>query len=123
MPAQRMNTIQHETSDPTSFAAGEGLTVSVVIPCLNEEQTIEECVRRAREVIKTHGIPGQIIVADNDSEAASARLAADAGAIVVHEPQRGDGSAYMAGFAVARGRFIVMADVDFPHDFCVILMF
>ncbi len=112
-----MSTIQREATEPTSFAAGEDLTVSVVIPCLNEEENIEECVQRARSVLEEHDIPGEVIVADNDSEDASARLAADAGAIVVHEPIRGYGSAYMAGFAAARGQFIVMADADLTYDF------
>ena len=112
-----MSTIQREATEPTSFAAGEALTVSVVIPCLNEEENIEECVRRARNVLDEHCIPGEVIVSDNDSEDASARLAADAGAIVVHEPIRGYGSAYMAGFAAARGEFIVMADADLTYDF------
>jgi glycosyltransferase involved in cell wall biosynthesis len=112
-----MSTIERETTDPTSFTAGEELTVSVVIPCLNEEENIEECVRRAREVLDSHQIRGEVIVADNDSEDASARLAAAAGAIVVHEPERGYGSAYMAGFAAARGRFILMADADLTYDF------
>ncbi len=112
-----MSTIAHETTDPTPLGDGEGLTISVVIPCLNEEQTIEQCVRRAREVLDSHDIAGEVIVADNDSEDESARLAAAAGAVVVHERQRGYGSAYMAGFAVARGRFILMADADLTYDF------
>jgi glycosyltransferase involved in cell wall biosynthesis len=112
-----MSTIQQETTHPTSFAGGEGLVVSVVIPCLNEAETIAICVSRAREVLGANELSGEVIVADNDSEDESARLAADAGAIVVHEPQRGYGSAYMAGFAVARGRFIVMADADLTYDF------
>jgi glycosyltransferase involved in cell wall biosynthesis len=112
-----MSTIEHETAEPTSFAAGEGLTVSVVIPCLNEAQNIEECVRRASAVLATHRISGEIIVSDNDSEDGSARIAAAAGAIVVHEPERGYGNAYMAGFAAARGQYIVMADADLTYDF------
>ena len=99
------------------MAADDGLVVSVVIPCLNEEENIEECVRRARDVLDTHGIPGEVIVADNDSEDASARLAAAAGAIVVHERRRGYGNAYRAGFRVARGQYIVMADADLTYDF------
>jgi len=112
-----MSTIQHESYEPTSFAAGEGMIMSVVIPCLNEAETIEECVRRARAVLDHRGIVGEVIVADNDSEDDSARLASAAGAIVVHEPQRGYGSAYMAGFAAARGQFILMADADLTYDF------
>ena len=87
-----MTTIQHETTDPTSLAAGEGLTVSVVIPCLNEEETIGVCVRAAREVLEANGITGEVIVADNDSEDGSARLAAEAGATSIHEPERGYGA-------------------------------
>jgi Glycosyl transferase family 2 len=112
-----MSTIEHETAEPTSFAAGERLTVSVVIPCLNEAQNIDECVRRASSVLGRHGISGEIIVSDNDSEDDSARIAAAAGAIVVHEPERGYGNAYMAGFAAARGQYIIMADADLTYDF------
>jgi glycosyltransferase involved in cell wall biosynthesis len=91
--------------------------VSVVIPCLNEEMNIEECVTRARSVLDEHGIGGEVIVADNDSEDRSAELAAAAGATVVHEPRRGYGSAYLAGFAAARGEYIVMIDADLTYDF------
>jgi hypothetical protein len=100
------------TADPT-----EELTVSVVIPCLNEAESIERCVAGALRVLEEHNIAGEVIVADNDSNDGSPLLAADAGAIVVHEPTRGYGSAYLAGFAVARGRYIVMADADLTYDF------
>ncbi len=69
--------------------------------------------RRDRE----HGIPGEVVVADNASEDRSAELAAAAGARVIHEPRRGYGSAYLAGFAAARGHYIVMADADLTYDF------
>jgi glycosyltransferase involved in cell wall biosynthesis len=92
-------------------------TVSVVIPCLNEEGTIETCVRAARAVLDQNGIDGEVVVADNASEDRSAELAREAGAVVVHEPRRGYGSAYLAGLAAARGRFIVMADADLTYDF------
>jgi glycosyltransferase involved in cell wall biosynthesis len=97
-------------------AADEPL-VSVVIPCLNEEQNITECVRAAREAIDAMGVNGEVVVADNDSEDESARLAHEAGARVVTEPRRGYGSAYLAGFAAARGRYIVMGDADLTYDF------
>ena len=93
------------------------LAVSVVIPCLNEAASIEECVRRAREALEAASMPGEVVVADNGSEDASDRLAVDAGARVVHEPRRGYGSAYLAGFSAARGRYIVMADADLTYDF------
>src|SRR5829696_3810708 len=98
-------------------AADDELIVSVVIPCLNEEENIERCVTAAREALEVSGIEGEVIVADNASEDRSADLAAAAGARVVHEPRRGYGSAYLAGFAAARGRYIVMGDADLTYDF------
>jgi glycosyltransferase involved in cell wall biosynthesis len=91
--------------------------VSVVIPCLNEAENIEECVRTAREVLESSGIDGEVLVVDNASEDDSAALAGAAGARVVSEPRRGYGSAYLAGFAAAEGRYIVMADADLTYDF------
>jgi glycosyltransferase involved in cell wall biosynthesis len=93
------------------------LTVSVVIPCLNEEGNIESCVRLARAVLEEHEIAGEVVVADNASEDRSAEIAAAAGARVVTERRRGYGNAYMAGFAAARGRYVVMADADLTYDF------
>ncbi len=93
------------------------LEVSVVIPCLNEAENIEECVRRSRAALVSAGIVGEVVVADNDSDDGSAELAAAAGAIVVHEPRRGYGSAYLAGFAAARGEYIVMLDADMTYPF------
>jgi glycosyltransferase involved in cell wall biosynthesis len=93
------------------------LQVSVVIPCLNEAESIERCVRSAREVLEEAGLDGEVIVADNGSEDGSADLARAAGATVVEEPRRGYGSAYLAGFAAARGEYIVMIDADLTYDF------
>lgn len=97
--------------------------VSVVIPCLNEEEHIEECVARAHEALADAGLTGEVIVADNDSDDRSAERAAAAGARVIHEPRRGYGSAYLAGFAAARGEYIVMLDADLTYDFAEIPRF
>ncbi|MDO8184069.1 glycosyltransferase family 2 protein [Conexibacter sp. JD483] len=93
------------------------LRVSVVIPCLNEAENIEQCVTAALGVLERNGIAGEVVVADNDSDDGSAELARAAGARVVVEPRRGYGSAYLAGFEAARGRFIVMGDADLTYDF------
>jgi glycosyltransferase involved in cell wall biosynthesis len=94
--------------------------VSVVIPCLNEEGNIESCVRGAVAALQAGGLRGEVIVVDNDSDDRSAELAAAAGARVVVEYRRGYGSAYLAGFAAARGSYIVMADADLTYDFAEI---
>ena len=91
--------------------------VSVVIPCLNEAENIEECVSRARRVLQEGGLASEVIVVDNGSTDGSAQLATAAGADVITEPRRGYGSAYLAGFDAARGRYIVMADADLTYDF------
>src|SRR5450759_2148123 len=112
-----MSTVEQPSSILSQPQRKAPLEVSVVIPCLNEADSIEQCVRSALAVLESHAISGEIIVADNDSEDDSPRLAAAAGAIVVHEPERGYGSAYLAGFAVARGRYLMMADADLTYDF------
>ena len=113
-----MSTLQ-PTTPPRADAPlpDEELVVSVVIPCLNEEANIERCVTAALSALATAGIAGEVVVADNASDDDSAQLAAAAGARVVHEPRRGYGSAYLAGFAAARGRYIVMGDADLTYDF------
>ena len=78
----------------------------MVIPCLNEAENIEECVTIARTVMERAALAGEVVVADNGSEDGSAQLAERAGARVVHEPVRGYGSAYLAGLAAARGRYM-----------------
>ena len=113
-----MSTLQ-PTESPLADATilEQELVVSVVIPCLNEEENIERCVGRALESLRDADIPGEVVVADNASDDNSAELATRAGARVVHEPRRGYGSAYLAGFAAARGRYIVMGDADLTYDF------
>src|SRR6476661_7136071 len=99
------------------MASVEKPLLSVVIPCYNEAESIATCVQSARAVLAECGIPGEVIVADNDSDDGSGELAEAAGANVVHEPRRGKGSACLAGFGAARGRYIVMADADLTYDF------
>ncbi|MEN3313309.1 MAG: hypothetical protein V7645_2638 [Actinomycetota bacterium] len=91
--------------------------VSVVIPCLDEAATIAECVTSARAVLDETGLAGEVIVVDNGSTDGSGDLARAAGALVVEEPRRGYGSAYLAGLSVAQGDYIVMVDADLTYDF------
>jgi glycosyltransferase involved in cell wall biosynthesis len=110
-------TVQQITTRPTGADGVDSPLVSVVIPCLNEAENIESCVRTALEVLLRMDCDGEVIVVDNASEDDSARLAEGAGARVVVEPRRGYGSAYLAGFGAAKGRYIVMADADLTYDF------
>ncbi len=91
--------------------------VSVVIPCLNEAETIEVCVRKARGAIEGAGLSGEVLVADNGSSDGSIALAEAAGARVVHIRDRGYGNALMGGIAAAQGTYVVMGDADDSYDF------
>jgi len=86
--------------------------ISVVIPCLNEEEAVGKVVDQALEGIRRSGRTGEVIVVDNASTDRSADVAAEHGATVVREERPGYGSAYLAGLAVAQGDFIVMGDAD-----------
>jgi glycosyltransferase involved in cell wall biosynthesis len=103
-----------ETGDRVN--AGTAVSVSVVIPCLDEEATIAEVVRKALEGIAAAGAEGEVIVVDNGSGDRSVELAEAAGARVLHEPRRGYGSAYLAGLEAAGGEYVVMADADDTYD-------
>lgn len=91
--------------------------VSVVIPCLNEADSIESCVNKALTALLTGGIPGEIIVADNGSSDNSRGVAARCGARVIPVPVRGYGSALRKGIEQARGDFVLIGDADDTYDF------
>ena len=94
-----------------------------MIPCLNEAETIAECVQQARSALDDAALDGEVVVVDNGSTDGSREIAATAGARVVDAPERGYGSAYLAGFREARGDYIVMADGDLSYDFADIPRF
>ncbi|HYC50561.1 MAG TPA: glycosyltransferase family 2 protein, partial [Gemmatimonadaceae bacterium] len=91
--------------------------VSIVIPCLNEAETIETVIREARAALDGSGIAGEIVVGDNGSTDGSQELARQLGARVIPVPTRGYGAALMGAITEARGRFIVMGDADASYDF------
>jgi glycosyltransferase involved in cell wall biosynthesis len=111
------------TQSATAESLQETLDVSVVIPCLNEAETIATCVRKARRAMERDGLRGEVIVVDNGSSDHSDLIAAEEGARVINETRRGYGNAYLAGFAAARGRSIVMADGDNTYDFDLVGQF
>jgi glycosyltransferase involved in cell wall biosynthesis len=91
--------------------------VSVVIPCLNEANSLAICVDKAVKAFRASGLSGEVLVADNGSTDGSIQIAEERGARVVHVPERGYGAALRAGIAAARGRFIIMGDADDSYDF------
>jgi glycosyltransferase involved in cell wall biosynthesis len=115
---QQMSTLaQPSTPVAPDALDADAVCVSVVIPCLNEAENIEHCVLAAQAALDRMDVAGEVVVADNDSEDDSATLARRAGARVIVERRRGYGSAYLAGFAASRGKYIVMADADLTYDF------
>lgn len=95
---------------------GAACELSVVLPCLNEADTITTCVEKAVRTMRAHAIDGEVIVSDNGSTDGSIELAVRAGARVVATRERGYGHALMNGFAAARGRYAIMADADDSYD-------
>jgi glycosyltransferase involved in cell wall biosynthesis len=93
------------------------------MPCLNEAETVETCVRKAVGFFEEHGIDGEVVVADNGSTDGSQQLARDAGARVVPVIDKGYGNALMGGIRAARGKYVVMGDADDSYDFTSLLPF
>ncbi len=104
---------------PVAAAAGTTapLEVSVVIPCLNEADTLGTCIEKARRALHEHAIAGEVIVADNGSTDGSAEIATRLGARLVRVAARGYGHALRGGIAAARGHFVIMGDADDSYDF------
>jgi glycosyltransferase involved in cell wall biosynthesis len=99
------------------------LEVSVVMPCLNEADTLAYCIRKARAAMDDAGIRGEVVVADNGSSDGSVEIATREGARVIDVAARGYGAALMGGIDAARGHFIVMGDADDSYDFGAIPAF
>jgi len=109
-----------QSSDLENLTADNELScieVSVVMPCLNEADTLETCIRKAQRALRENNIAGEIIIADNGSTDGSQRIATRMGARVIHVESKGYGNALMGGIAAARGRFIIMGDADDSYDF------
>ncbi len=102
---------------------GSGIELSVVMPCLNEADTLETCIRKAARAMEEQGIAGEVVVADNGSTDGSQEIARRCGARVVPVSARGYGSALMGGIKASRGRFVVMGDADDSYSFLEIPRF
>lgn len=91
--------------------------LSVVMPCLNEADTLAVCIRKALSSMAAHGIVGEVVVADNGSTDGSVEIAAQEGARVVAIGERGYGAALQGGIEAAKGKFVIMGDADDSYDF------
>jgi hypothetical protein len=103
-------------SEVSADAAG-GLELTILMPCLNEAETLAICLEKARAFLVRTGITGEVLVADNGSTDGSVELAKGSGARVIAVTERGYGAALRGGIAAARGRFVVMGDADDSYDF------
>jgi glycosyltransferase involved in cell wall biosynthesis len=94
----------------------KSVELSIVLPCLNERETLASCIRKAQSSLSRLGVSGEIIIADNGSTDGSRSIAAELGARVVEIPVRGYGAALQGGIEAARGEFVIMADSDDSYD-------
>jgi glycosyltransferase involved in cell wall biosynthesis len=94
-----------------------GLELSIVMPCLNEADTVRSCIEKALQALREYNIIGEVIVADNGSTDGSQSIAKEMGARVIDIPARGYGQALMGGIRAAQGKFIIMGDADDSYDF------
>ncbi|MCZ8128976.1 MAG: glycosyltransferase family 2 protein [Microcystis sp. LE19-114.1B] len=93
------------------------LELSIVMPCLNEAETLATCIGKARDYLERQKIAGEVLIADNGSSDGSQEIATNSGARVVPIPERGYGSALRGGIAAAKGQYIIMGDADDSYDF------
>jgi glycosyltransferase involved in cell wall biosynthesis len=98
-------------------ACADALELTILMPCLNEAETIEVCVHKAMRFLSRAGVKGEVLIADNGSTDGSQRLAEALGARVVQVFERGYGAALMGGMKAALGRFVIMGDADDSYDF------
>ena len=106
-----------QNPEPTAIADRSAPDVSIVIPCLNEAETIEGVIREVQAAVEKNGLSAEVIVADNGSSDGSQQIAARLGAKVISVVERGYGSALRGGIFAARGRYIIMGDADGSYDF------
>jgi glycosyltransferase involved in cell wall biosynthesis len=95
----------------------ESCEFTILMPCLNEAETLASCISKARAFLSLSGRAGEVVIADNGSTDGSQAIAAANGARVVHVAERGYGSALLAGIRAAHGKYVIMGDSDDSYDF------
>jgi len=108
---------------PLLAAESDAIEVSIVMPCLNEAETLASCIRKAQKFITDHDVSGEVVIADNGSTDGSQDIARRLGARVVEAPVRGYGAALAVGIENSRGRYVIMGDADDSYDFSNLMPF
>lgn len=106
-----------DDADARAEAAPESVELTILMPCLNEAETLATCILKAKNFLGRSGVTGEVLIADNGSTDGSQRIATAFGARVVPVGEKGYGAALLGGIAAARGRFIIMGDADDSYDF------
>jgi glycosyltransferase involved in cell wall biosynthesis len=96
---------------------GNRTELSILMPCLNEAETLATCIKKAQKALEDLNVNGEVVVADNGSTDGSPEIAASLGARVIHVAEKGYGSALLGGIKAARGKYIIMGDADDSYDF------
>ena len=111
--------VQNVELEPRPMApANDGsIDLTILMPCLNEAETLAVCIDKARGFLERAGIVGEVLIADNGSTDGSQLIAETHGARVAAIPERGYGAALIGGIAAARGRYVIMGDADDSYDF------
>lgn len=99
------------------------MELTILMPCLNEAETLGECIQKAKNFLKKEGIKGEVLISDNGSNDGSQTIAANLEARVVNATQRGYGAALINGIAHAQGKYIIMGDADASYDFSNLMPF
>jgi glycosyltransferase involved in cell wall biosynthesis len=124
LDTQEVNTLDlNGLEQQNEQTSKESCELSIVMPCLNEAQTIGQCIQKARTFLYYNNIDGEIIVADNGSTDDSVNIAKKLGAKVVNVEERGYGAALMGGIAAAKGKYVIIGDSDDSYDFLNLMPF
>jgi glycosyltransferase involved in cell wall biosynthesis len=110
-------TTDPSTSSPARDVAAARIELSIVMPCLNEAETLATCIRKANSFLAASNVRGEVIIADNGSTDGSQAIAIANGARVVEAKEKGYGSALLSGITASLGEFVVMGDADDSYDF------
>jgi glycosyltransferase involved in cell wall biosynthesis len=123
MPATISSSMQSTSSRSDSVGDRSEIELTILMPCLNEVETIGACIAKAQQFLATSGVQGEVLISDNGSTDGSIALAESLGARVVPAPVRGYGGALICGIEAARGTYVVMGDADDSYDFSNLLPF